>query len=132
VKLYDVPFFRPDTLQVSFVVVHFFADGNDVTTYLVIRDPPVLEGFAHDTVAAALEALACTDLGADGLTEEPTAGAANNNPTVKASPPTREVRNEGRIRVSFVTSGYQVLTAITRVTLGKVFISILGGRPSRH
>jgi hypothetical protein len=93
-------------LQVSFVVVHFFADGSDVTTYLVIGDPPELEGFAHDTVTAALEALACTDLGADGLFEEPRAGAANNTPTVKASPPTREDRNESRMRVSFATSGY--------------------------
>jgi hypothetical protein len=53
------------------VVVHFIADGLDVTTYFVMLDPPVLVGFDHDTVAAVLAATACTERGAEGLAEEP-------------------------------------------------------------
>jgi hypothetical protein len=47
------------------------AEGAEVTTYLVIEEPPVLAGLVHETVALALAATACTVRGADGFVEEP-------------------------------------------------------------
>jgi hypothetical protein len=52
-------------------VEHVLPDGADVTTYLVIGEPPVLAGLVHDTLALALPALACTARAAEGLVDEP-------------------------------------------------------------
>jgi hypothetical protein len=58
-------------LHVNFEVEHVLPDGTEVTTYLVIAEPPVLAGVVQVTLALALLALACTARGAEGLVDEP-------------------------------------------------------------
>jgi hypothetical protein len=106
VKLYAVPFFKPETLQLSPFVVQTFPAGAEVTTYLVMVEPPVLDGFDQETVAAALAATACTDRGVEGVDDNAYAGKMPTSARVKATAPAREVRVESRIENLLFTSSY--------------------------
>ena len=75
--------------------------GADVTTYLVIGDPPVLDGLVHDTLALALAAAGVHREGAEGFVDEPYAGRCIIIPSVTTRAPTSEVRNESRMTISF-------------------------------
>jgi len=52
VNVYAVPFVRPVTVQLrATAVVHVFEPGLEVTVYLVIAEPPLLDGADQLTVA---------------------------------------------------------------------------------
>jgi hypothetical protein len=52
VKVYEVPFVRPVTTQLSgpLVQVHVLFSGEEVTTYLVTAEPPLFAGAVQETV----------------------------------------------------------------------------------
>jgi len=50
VKVYEVPFVRPSTVQLRApFVVHVFEPGDDVTVYPVTEAPPLSAGAVQDT-----------------------------------------------------------------------------------
>ena len=61
-----MPLARPVTVQDSPVVEHVAPPGLAVTVYLVIADPPLEFGAAHDTVAWPSPDVAVTPVGAPG------------------------------------------------------------------
>ncbi len=66
VKVYAVPLVRPDTSQVSAVVVQVRCSGALVTVYPVMALPPSDEGADHETVARPSPPAAVTDVGLPG------------------------------------------------------------------
>jgi hypothetical protein len=66
VKVYDVPFVRPDTVIGLAVPVPVILPGVEVTVYKVIAVPPFDAGAVKLTVASKLPAVAATPVGAPG------------------------------------------------------------------
>jgi len=66
VNLYGIPFVNPEIAHLAPIVVQVIFSGCEVTTYLLIGDPPFDFGADHFTTARALPAVACTARAAVG------------------------------------------------------------------
>lgn len=64
-----MPLVRPDTAQLSVVVVQVRPPGEEVTVYSVIAAPPFDVGAASETVAEALPATTPVMRGASGAAD---------------------------------------------------------------
>ena len=86
VNVYEVPFVRPETVQLVAVVAQVSPPGDEVTVYSVIAAPPLLAGAVHETTDWRLAApVALTDVGAPGTVEGTTAAdAAEAEPVPRA------------------------------------------------
>jgi hypothetical protein len=68
VKVYGEPLLRPfTTTDVAPLVVALNPPVFEVTTYVVIAEPPLLAGADHETSALPLLAVALTEVGASGI-----------------------------------------------------------------
>jgi len=77
VNVYDVPFVRPDTVQVVVAVEHVNEPGVEVTVYELIEAPPLLTGAVQDTTDWVLVfEVPDTEVGAPGTVEGTTATEA--------------------------------------------------------
>jgi hypothetical protein len=84
VNSYGIPFVNPEIAHLVPIVVQVLFSGCEVTTYLLIRDPPFDFGADHFTTARALSAVACTARTAVGTEIFETAEAGKENASERA------------------------------------------------
>jgi hypothetical protein len=90
VNSYGIPFVNPEIAHLAPIVVHVLFSGCEVTTYLLIGNPPFDFGADHLTTARALPAVACTARTAVGteIFGAAEAGKENASERVKELPAT--------------------------------------------
>ena len=91
VNSYGIPFVSPKMAHLAPIVVQVLFSGCEVTTYLLIGDPPFDFGADHFTTARALPAVACTARTAVGteIFEAAEAGKENASKRAKELPVTK-------------------------------------------
>lgn len=91
VNSYRTPSVNPEIAHLAPIVMQVIFRGCDVTTYLLIGDPPFDFGADHFTTARALPAVACTERTAVGteIFEAAEAGKEKANERTKALPATK-------------------------------------------
>jgi hypothetical protein len=84
VNSYGIPFVNPEIAHLAPIVVQVIFSGCEVTTYLLIGDPPFDFGADHFTTARALPAVACTARAAVGTEIFEAAEAGKENASERA------------------------------------------------
>jgi len=84
VNSYVVAFTSPEIAHLVPIVVQVLFSGCEVTTYLLIADPPFDFGAVHFTTARALPAVACTARTAVGTEDFDAAEAGKENASERA------------------------------------------------
>jgi hypothetical protein len=84
VNSYGIPFVNPEIAHSAPIVVQVIFSGCEVTTYLLIGDPPFDFGADHFTTARALPAVACTERTAVGTEIFETAEAGKKRASERA------------------------------------------------
>jgi hypothetical protein len=87
VNSYVIPFVNPEIAHLAPFVVQVLLSGCEVTTYLLIGDPPFDFGADHFTTARALPAVACTARTAVGTAIFEAAEAGKENASERAKEP---------------------------------------------
>jgi hypothetical protein len=91
VNSYGIPFVNPEIAHLAPIVVQVIFSGCEVTTYLLIGDPPFDFGADHFTTARALPAVASTERTAIGteIFEAAEAGKEKASKRTKVLPATK-------------------------------------------